>query len=98
MAFSVFSHPHPQPQVCKFDRPAQSPDLNPVKHLWDEFEFRLHARPCDWDQYPKRIKILSLNDGCMNELWKQVYHTVQCDLCPCSENILILNLGENHAE
>ena len=25
--------------------PAQSPDLNPIKHLWDELECRLKARP-----------------------------------------------------
>ena len=25
--------------------PAQSPDLNPIKHLWDELETRLRARP-----------------------------------------------------
>jgi hypothetical protein len=26
------------------DRPAQNPDLNSIKHVWDEFERRLRAR------------------------------------------------------
>ena len=25
--------------------PVQSPDLNPIEHLWDELEQRLRARP-----------------------------------------------------
>jgi hypothetical protein len=31
--------------VEKLDWPAQSPDLNPIKHLRDELERRLRARP-----------------------------------------------------
>ena len=31
--------------VKEIDRPTQSPDLNPIKHLRDELQRRLRARP-----------------------------------------------------
>jgi hypothetical protein len=32
-------------KVPEMDWPARSPDLNPMQHLWDELERRLHYRP-----------------------------------------------------
>ncbi|GFV42424.1 QLQ domain-containing protein [Trichonephila clavipes] len=31
--------------VQKLDWPSQSPELNPVEHLWDELQCRLHSQP-----------------------------------------------------
>ena len=55
--------------VEELDWPAQSPDLNPIEHLWDELERRLRARPnrstsvpdltnavvAEWNQIPAAI-------------------------------------------
>jgi hypothetical protein len=32
-------------KVREMDCPAQSPDLNPIEYLWDEFDGRLRSRP-----------------------------------------------------
>jgi hypothetical protein len=45
--------------------PAQSPDLNPIKPLWDELERRLQARP------NRQISVPDLTNGIVSE-WKQV--------------------------
>ena len=34
-----------QSGVDELDWPAQSADLNPIDHLWDELDWRLRARP-----------------------------------------------------
>jgi hypothetical protein len=56
--------------VCRsregeLDWPAQSPELNPIGHLWDELEHRLRARP----NRPKSVP--DLTNALVAE-WKQV--------------------------
>ena len=73
--------PHPAPARSKvhkeiveigveeLDWPAQSPDLNPIKHFWEELERRLRTRPnrptsvpdltntlvAEWNQVPASV-------------------------------------------
>ena len=49
----------------KLDWPAQSPDLNPIKHLWDELEPCLRARP------NRATSVPDLTNALVAE-WKQV--------------------------
>jgi hypothetical protein len=51
--------------VEKLDWPAQSPYLNPIKHFWDELEFRLRARL----HHPTSVP--NLTNALVAE-WKQV--------------------------
>ena len=51
--------------VEELDWPAQSPDLNPIEHLWDEFESWLQARPECPTPVPYLTKALVAE-------WKQV--------------------------
>ena len=51
--------------VEELDWPAQSPDLNPIKHLWDVLEHRLRARP----NHPTSVHILT--NGIVAE-WTQI--------------------------
>ena len=53
--------------VCQeeLDWPAQSLDLNPIKHLWDEMERRLRDRPNNPTPVPNHTNALVAD-------WKQV--------------------------
>ena len=51
--------------VEELDWPAQSPDLNPIEHLWDELECRLLARP------NRQTTVPNLTHALVDE-WKQV--------------------------
>ncbi|XP_070962114.1 ataxin-2 homolog [Oncorhynchus clarkii lewisi] len=51
--------------VEELDWPAQSPDLNPIEHLWDELERRLRARP------NRPASVPDLTNALVAE-WKQV--------------------------
>ena len=56
----------------ELDWPAQSPDLIPIKNLWDELERRLRARP----NHPTSVPDLS-ND--FVDEWKQ--ENTGCTTC-----------------
>ena len=45
-------------KITCLDWPAQSPDLNPIEHLWDELKRRLGR----YDEYPKGV----------GELWERI--------------------------
>ena len=47
------------------DWPAQSPDLNPIEHLWDELEQRLRARP----SHPTSVRDLT---NALLEEWSKI--------------------------
>jgi hypothetical protein len=42
-------------KVSEMDWPAQSPDLKPIKHQWDELDGRLRSRP----QHPTSLTALA---------------------------------------
>jgi len=61
--------------VDELEWPAQSPDLNPIQHLWDELEQRLRARPsCSTsvldltnallvESFPRRVEAIIAGKG-----------------------------------
>ena len=51
--------------VEEFDWPAQSSDLNPIEHLWDELECQMRARPNRLTSVP------GLTNAVVAE-WKQI--------------------------
>ncbi|GBB92439.1 hypothetical protein RclHR1_20010004 [Rhizophagus clarus] len=50
--------------------PGQSPDLNPIEHLWDELERRIRAK----QNNPKNVGVLeALLQECWSEISCEVY-------------------------
>jgi hypothetical protein len=60
--------------VEELDWPAQSPNLNPIKHLWDDLECQLRARPNHTTSVPDLTNTLVAE-------WRQVpaamFHVVE---------------------
>ena len=53
----------------ELDWPAQSPDLNPIKHIWYELERRLRAKPNRQTSVPNLTNVLV-------DEWKKVPATM----------------------
>ena len=51
--------------VQKLDWPSQSPDLNPIEHLWEELERRLHSQP----NRPSSLQALT---SAVMDAWKSI--------------------------
>jgi hypothetical protein len=52
-------------KVPEIDWPAQCPDLNPIEHLWNEIERRLHYRP-------QRPTSLNARASALQEKWATI--------------------------
>ena len=56
--------------ICLLPWPGQSPDLNPIEHLWDELEHRIRAK----QNHPKNLRELEvLLQECWSEISCEVY-------------------------
>ncbi|GFW28721.1 transposable element Tcb1 transposase [Trichonephila clavipes] len=51
--------------VQKMGWPSQSPDLNPIEHLWDELERRLRSQP-------NRPSLLQALTSAVMDAWKAI--------------------------
>ncbi len=65
--------------VEDLDWPSQSPDLNPIKHLWDEVEWKLRARP----SCPKTVHDLTNAYWINGQKFPQKYSKILWPLKKC---------------
>ena len=49
--------------------PGQSPDLNPIEHLWDELEHHVRSK----QNHPKNLRELEL---LLQECWSEISHEI----------------------
>ena len=66
-------------EIISLPWPGQSPDMNPIEHLWDELERQIRAK----ENHPKNLRELEL---LLQECWSQIRSEVYQKLVSSMEN------------